>query len=197
MYKALTPLVNAVPLKKFPLLLKKIIQQLTKSSGTAFFDAGEEEQLTAILRVSKKELRLICELCAYIFEQAAYNVQRPDILEKRLLEELEMNVEHAALIRQFWKVEATLYVAALQDRHIVGPRFMKNTTWAMHLTVAESGRRGRRKYPTTIFKLQLVSHNTPKEALANIVNVECSHVELSDFFNQLQTIQANIDLLSP
>ena len=40
---------------------------------------------------------------------------------------------------------------ALRERHIVGPRVLKDSSWELHLTMAESGGGVSRKDPTAIF----------------------------------------------
>ena len=72
---ATVALLNAVPLKKFPLLLKRIIERLGASTRDAFFDDAEERQLAGLLGVAPKDLRSICELCAYQFERATESTQ--------------------------------------------------------------------------------------------------------------------------
>ena len=54
---ATVALLNAVPLKKFPLLLKRIIERLGASTRDAFFDDAEERQLAGLLGVAPKDLR--------------------------------------------------------------------------------------------------------------------------------------------
>ena len=194
-------LVNGVPLKKFPRLLKRIIERLGESSGSAFFDGAEEQQLTTMLSVSQRELRGICELCAYVFEQAAYSIQKPDVLEAKLSGEMGMAPDHAAAAKQVWASEAATYVAALRERHMVGPRVVKDSSWEMHLTMAESGGGAKRKDPTAIFELDLAPHDAPPDAHrgapgSEVLNVECSHAELYDLFNTLQGIQSTIDQLA-
>ena len=256
---ATVALLNAVPLKKFPLLLKRIIERLGASTRDAFFDDAEERQLAGLLGVAPKDLRSICELCAYQFERAAragraanpfsgrgprgarararlehapraaalvqkkrpsstaprtarsrrerrhrarrYSIEKPDALERRLVDDVGVDAAHAAATKAVWAAEAAAYVGALRERHIVGPRVLKDSSWELHLTMAESGGVSR-KDPTAIFELDLAPHDAPsgdgaRDAPgAEVLSVECSHAELYDLFGTLQDIQAAIDQLN-
>ena len=256
---ATVALLNAVPLKKFPLLLKRIIERLGASTRDAFFDDAEERQLAGLLGVTPKDLRSICELCAYQFERAAragraanearagrgprgararlehapragalvkkkrpsstaprtarsrrerrrrarrYSIEKPDALERRLVDDVGVDAAHAAATKAVWAAEAAAYVGALRGRHIVGPRVLKDSSWELHLTMAESGGGVSRKDPTAIFELDLAPHDAPsgdgaRDAPgAEVLSVECSHAELYDLFGTLQDIQAAIDQLN-
>ena len=254
---ATVALLNAVPLKKFPLLLKRIIERLGASTRDAFFDDAEERQLAGLLGVAPKDLRSICELCAYQFERAAragraakpapgavragrarasstrrergrsskkndhrrprrgrrgrgasvgvarrYSIEKPDALERRLVDDVGVDAAHAAATKAVWAAEAAAYVGALRERHIVGPRVLKDSSWELHLTMAESGGGVSRKDPTAIFELDLAPHDAPsgdgaRDAPgAEVLSVECSHAELYDLFGTLQDIQAAIDQLN-
>jgi len=194
--KALMPLVNSIPEKKFPLLLKRILERLGERSGAAFFDEAEEAQLGSVLGVSAKDLRSLCELCAFVFESAAYAVQRPEALERQLLGD-GVDAPHAAIFKAVWANGATAYVGALRERHILGPRVVTASAWAMHLTMAESGDASRRKDPTALLELDLSPHDAaPGDPPAEVLAVECGHAELYDLFGDLQKVQKAIDRLS-
>ncbi|KAJ1446723.1 HCaRG protein-domain-containing protein [Pelagophyceae sp. CCMP2097] len=187
-------LINGVPLKQFPRLAHRIAQRLALGRQAAFFSDAEEAQLRAVLCVADEALRTIVDFIAFVFEQAAYSVQRPDLLEASLLD-LGMDAAHAELAAQVWKHEATDYVSHLKDRHLMGPCALHDSSWEVHLNMAESPST-LRKDPTAIFEFDLAPPDAPAGAEHEKLSLECSHAELWDLFQSLQQIQTTIDGLA-
>jgi len=173
--------------------LGSIAKRLIRRLGTEekqLLTEEEQRQACATLKVSTAELQAVLEFAAYVFEQAACQMQRPEPFETHVAT-YGVDAPRAAALRQVWEAEATAYVNRLRDQHILGANVLRDTTWTTHLCVANSAENANNKTESTaIFEFHFA------DPQASSLAVECSHQELFGFFQKLQDIQSTIDNLS-
>jgi len=185
--------VQGIPSEALSSIAKRLLRRLGDRSHKQLLTAEEEKQACSTLQVSTKDLEALVEFSAYIFEQAAYQMQQPDHFEDILAATHGVDKERAAALRKVWEAEATGYVNRLRDQHILGRNVLRDTTYTTQLCVAESdaeGNQGKGTESTAIFEFHIGPDQTDNLA------VECSHQELYGFFQKLQDIQRTIDNLS-
>mmetsp|Transcript_21120 Transcript_21120/g.64958 ORF Transcript_21120/g.64958 Transcript_21120/m.64958 type:complete len:195 (+) Transcript_21120:289-873(+) len=187
----IAPLVNAMPLKRFPALLDRILERLAASPSTEFFDQGEAARLADMLKCQPRDLRRVCDFCAFVFESAAYAMERPEKLEARLGADHGIDEAHATALAAAWKDGAAAYVAALRERPVAAPTVLESTDWSTRFTLADSSGAGPTNKATGLVELKLAKPGG-QETLA----VECSHAELYDLFKTLNEVQASVDGLT-
>lgn len=191
---------NAMPVEAFKSISRRVVRRLADPSHDSLLTASEEKQACSTLGLSSEQLSALIGVCAYIFEQAAYQMQRPEQFEQHLATSMPFSAAHAAAARQVWETEAGAYVARLRERHVLGSRVLCDTTWSTQLSLASRAstvKKSINESSTAILDLHLADDKNvhaakPKEHLV----LESSHADLYAFFLKLQDIQRTIDKLS-
>eukprot|EP00634_Sargassococcus_sp_CCMP2135_P006323 CAMPEP_0198661514 /NCGR_PEP_ID=MMETSP1467-20131203/42274_1 /TAXON_ID=1462469 /ORGANISM="unid. sp., Strain CCMP2135" /LENGTH=208 /DNA_ID=CAMNT_0044397955 /DNA_START=45 /DNA_END=671 /DNA_ORIENTATION=- len=182
-------------------IAKRLIRRLGESKQ--LLTEEEERQACTTLKLSTAELQALLEFSAYVFEQAAYQMQRPEQFEAHLAATYGVAPAHATALRHVWEAEATGYVNRLRDQHILGAKVLRDTTWTTHLCVAKSADASsatKKTESTAIFQFHFDEDQKASSSSSgggdSSLAVECSHQELYGFFQKLQDIQRTIDNLS-
>ena len=191
---------NEMPVEAFKSISRRVVRRLGDRSRVSLLTTSEEQQACSTLGLSEAELAAAVELCAYVFEQAAYQMQRPEQLEQHVGSSLALSAGHAAAVRQVWENEAAGYVARLREHHMLGKRILCDTKWTTQLCLAHSSStetKSINESSTAIFDLSLADESRLHSGIAQEhLVVESSHADLYDFFLKLQDIQRTIDDLS-
>ncbi|KAJ8598863.1 hypothetical protein CTAYLR_010666 [Chrysophaeum taylorii] len=184
---------NAMPAEAFKSISRRVVRRLGDPRAVKLLTAAEEEQACSTLGLTGAQVAALLELCAYIFEQAAYQMQRPDQFEEHAKTSIGLAPDKASAARQVWEAEATAYVARLRERHVLGPQVLRDTTWATHLCLAhKTDTKSINDSSTAVFDLHLADDKASDDHLV----FEASHQELYGFFQKLQDVQRAIDNLS-
>eukprot|EP00011_Vannellida_sp_DIVA3-517-6-12_P008479 CAMPEP_0114622306 /NCGR_PEP_ID=MMETSP0168-20121206/9672_1 /TAXON_ID=95228 ORGANISM="Vannella sp., Strain DIVA3 517/6/12" /NCGR_SAMPLE_ID=MMETSP0168 /ASSEMBLY_ACC=CAM_ASM_000044 /LENGTH=207 /DNA_ID=CAMNT_0001833523 /DNA_START=35 /DNA_END=658 /DNA_ORIENTATION=+ len=194
-FKGAIDLMNRMDTSKFPLMLNRIIKTLHLKNESPFTD-DEKEQLEGVFELSSAELANALESSAFIFEQAAYfGLKLPPF--KAHLEKAGLEQEQIIAFLRVWDVEGANFVAKLRDTSMV-PRTMTDVKYQLHLDMAQ-GSLSRLKDPSAIFELTLRSTEASsegKEDKPTHVKMQFDHEQLVSFYNNLETIQKQLDQLS-
>lgn len=186
---------NAMPVEAFKSIARRVIRRLGSPEEASLLTRAEEQQACATLGLTTDALSALVDLCAFVFEQAAYQMQRPEQLEQHVASSLGVATAQAAAARQVWETEAAAYVSRLRGKHMLGRRILRDTTWRTQLCLATKagGRKATSESSTAVLDLELGDEKggSPERLVA-----EASHAELYTFFLQLQDIQGRIDQLS-
>lgn len=129
----------------------------------------------------------------YVFESALYLSMNPDKLYNGLLE-VDLNEEHAQIFKAVWEQEGRSVVAKARDREMC-PQTLQSFSWRLQLHMSEQNL-SKLKAPNCLFQFNLkndsfYSDENKEEELV----VEFSQDELYSFFNNLETIQSQLDEL--
>ncbi|XP_059159992.1 COMM domain-containing protein 10-like [Physella acuta] len=182
-------LINDLDVTRFPLLLSRIIQKLHLKEERTFSDE-EEEKLQGAFGISSKDLDLVLQTLEFILQQAAYHTAKPASLSEQLTQ-LQLHDDKVGIIVDAWTNGARDLVQKLRERS-VHPCQLDTVDWRLNLQLAQASQ-SKMKLPNALFQLGIKDEN--KGVNENIL-LEFTHQELYEFYNQLETIQNQLDSLS-
>ncbi|KAL1773596.1 aminopeptidase Q [Sigmodon hispidus] len=187
--KKAVPLINAIDTGRFPRLLIRILQKLHLKAENSFSEE-EEEKLQAAFSLEKQELHLVLETISFVLEQAVYHNMKPAALQQQL-ENIHLTKDKAEAFANAWSAMGQETVEKFRQR-ILGPHKLETLGWQLNLQMAHSAQ-AKLQSPQAVLQLE-VSQEDSKN-LEKIL-VEFNHKELFDFYNKLETIQAQLDSLT-
>lgn len=187
--KKAVPLINAIDTGRFPRLLSRILQKLHLKAESSFSEE-EEEKLQAAFSLEKQELHLVLETISFVLEQAVYHNVKPAALQQQL-EMIHLRKDKAEAFASAWSAMGQETVEKFRQR-ILGPHKLETVGWQLNLQMAHSAQ-AKLQSPQAVLQL-----GVSKEDAKNVekVLVEFNHKELFDFYNKLETIQAQLDSLT-
>ncbi|GFU30792.1 COMM domain-containing protein 10 [Nephila pilipes] len=178
-------LINGLDSSKFPLLLTRILQKLHLKEE--IFTKEESAKLQISLSVDQEQLKLILQTLTFIFQQAAYHLAKPAVLTQQL-QLLDINGEKISTIAQAWISNAKTVIDKLKKKTIA-PKQLSNVNWELRLQSAQSSM-SKLKNPIGLVEIILDSNEKVEK-----LQMEFSHKELYSFYNQLETVQSQLDAL--
>ncbi|XP_063433284.1 COMM domain-containing protein 10-like [Mytilus trossulus] len=187
--KRAVTLINNLGSSKFPLLLTRILQKLHLKDERTFSEE-EEEKLQGSLELTGPDLELVLQSLEFFLQQAAYHTAKPGVFSQQL-KQIEVEEEKVQVIVEAWANSAKDVITKLRQRTIV-PKQLESVNWRLNLQMAQSNK-AKMKMPNAMFEFNVTDENTT--AKENI-KVEFTHDELYMFYNQLETIQKQLDCLS-
>ncbi|XP_013414424.1 COMM domain-containing protein 10 [Lingula anatina] len=187
--KKAVSLVNSLDSGKFPLLLSRILQKLHLKDERAFSEE-EEEKLQSAFGLEGEELDLVITTCEFILQQAAYHTAKPAVLQQQL-QQIGLEDEKVEAVVQMWTNMARGVVDKLRKRTIA-PKQLEDVNWRLNLQMAQANK-AKMKLPTAMFELGIKDENSDTKEKTRL---EFTHDELYAFYNQLETIQSQVDSLS-
>ncbi|XP_034630790.1 COMM domain-containing protein 10 [Trachemys scripta elegans] len=182
-------LINMIDPGKFPRLLSRILQKLHLKAESSFSEE-EEEKLQAAFSVEKQDLHLVLETISFILEQAVYHNLKPAILQQQL-ESIHLDQDKAEAFVSAWTAAGQDTIEKFRQR-ILAPQKLETIGWQLNLQMAQSTQ-AKLKSPQAV--LELGMSNEDSKNLEKVF-VEFSHQELFEFYNKLETIQAQLDSLT-
>ncbi|XP_061458255.1 COMM domain-containing protein 10 isoform X2 [Rhineura floridana] len=182
-------LINFIDTGRFSRLLAHILQKLHLKAESTFTEE-EEEKLQAAFSVEKQDLHLVLETITFILEQAVYHNLKPTILQQQL-EHSKVDHDKAEVFATTWAAAGPETVEKFRQR-ILSPQKLETVGWQFNLQMAQSTQ-AKQKSPQAVLELG-VSNEESK--IMEKVFVEFSHQELFEFYNKLETIQAQLDSLT-
>ncbi|PVD19722.1 hypothetical protein C0Q70_20213 [Pomacea canaliculata] len=154
------------------------------------FSEEEEDKLQSALGVTADDLELIIQTLEFILQQAAYHAAKPQVLSQQLMQ-IDLQDEKVQPIVEAWSSNAKDIVSQLRQRTI-HPKQLEEVKWRLNLQMAQSTRL-KMKVPNAMFELSVHDDNSGGREK---IRVEFTHEELYGFYNQLETIQKQLDSLS-
>ncbi|KAJ7335679.1 hypothetical protein JRQ81_013620 [Phrynocephalus forsythii] len=182
-------LINTIDTGRFSRLLSRILQKLHLKAESTFTEE-EEEKLKAAFSVEKQDLHLVLETITFILEQAVYHNLKPAIL-KQQLEHSSMSPDKAELFATAWAAAGPETMEKFRQR-IFSPQKLETVGWQLNLQMAQSTQ-AKQKSPQAV--LELGVNNEDSKSMEKVF-VEFSHEELFEFYNKLESIQAQLDSLT-
>ncbi|XP_020823032.1 COMM domain-containing protein 10 isoform X2 [Phascolarctos cinereus] len=186
--KKAVSLVNAVDTGRFPRLLTRILQKLHLKTENSFSEE-EEEKLQAAFSLEKQDLHLVLETISFILEQAVYHNVKPVVLQQQL-ENVHLSQDKAEAFASAWASMGQDTVEKFRQR-ILAPQKLETIGWQLNLQMAQSNQ-AKLKSPQAV--LELGVSNEDSKNLEKVC-MEFNHKELFEFYNKLETMQAQLDSL--
>nr|XP_044989868.1 COMM domain-containing protein 10 isoform X2 [Jaculus jaculus] len=187
--KKAVSLINAIDIGRFPRLLIRILQKLHLKAESSFSEE-EEEKLQVAFSLEKQDLHLVLETISFVLEQAVYHNLKPAALQQQL-ENVHVEVDKAEAFASAWSSLGQETVEKFRQRSLA-PHKLETVGWQLNLQMAHSAQ-AKLKTPQAV--LQLGVSNEDSKNLEKIC-MEFTHKELFDFYNKLETIQAQLDSLT-
>ncbi|CAG2236885.1 COMMD10 [Mytilus edulis] len=200
--KRAVTLINNLGSSKFPLLLTRILQKLHLKDERTFSEE-EEEKLQGSLELAGPDLELVLQSLEFFLQQAAYHTAKPGVFSQQL-KQIEVEEEKVQVIVEAWANSAKDVITKLRQRTIVRNRLelqhflvmnqfeLESVNWRLNLQMAQSNK-AKMKMPNAMFEFNVTDENTTEK---ENIKVEFTHDELYMFYNQLETIQKQLDCLS-
>lgn len=182
-------LINEVDQGKFPLVVSRILQKLHLKDERTFSE-DEEEKLQGTLGMSGPDLELLLQTLEFFLQQSAYHTAKPAALSQQL-SQLGMDQDKVDTIVESWTTNGREVIQNLRQRTLM-PNQLTDINWRLNLQMAQSTET-KQKLPNAMFELGV--HREGQEDKEKI-RMEFTHDELYQFYNQLETIQKQIDGLS-
>uniref|UniRef100_A0A8D0NHN1 COMM domain containing 10 n=1 Tax=Sus scrofa TaxID=9823 RepID=A0A8D0NHN1_PIG len=161
-----------------------------ESQAENSFSEEEEEKLQAAFSLEKQDLHLVLETISFILEQAVYHNVKPAVLQQQL-ENIHLGQDKAEAFVSAWSSMGQETIEKFRQR-IIAPHKLETVGWQLNLQMAHSAQ-AKLKSPQAV--LQLGVSNEDSKSLEKVL-LEFSHKELFDFYNKLETIQAQLDSLT-
>ncbi|XP_069481639.1 COMM domain-containing protein 10 isoform X2 [Ambystoma mexicanum] len=187
--KQAVSLINVIDTGKFPRLLSRILQKLHLKAERSFSE-DEEEKLQVTFSLEKQDLHLVLETISFILEQAVYHNVKPAVLRQQL-ENINLEQDKAEVFANAWTNAGQETVEKFRQRNFA-PKKLETTGWQLNLQMAQSTQ-AKMASPRAVLELGVSSEDSKN--LEKVV-AEFSHAELLEFFNKLETIQAQLDSLT-
>ncbi|KAM8960783.1 COMM domain-containing protein 10 [Pelodytes ibericus] len=187
--KQAVSLMNAMDEGKFPRLLSRILQKLHLKAERSFSEE-EEEKLQVAFSLDKQDLHLVLETISFILEQAVYHNVKSAVLRQQL-ESIHLDPSKAESFAGAWEAAGQETVEKFRQR-ILAPKKLETTAWQLSLQMAQSTQ-AKMKSPQAVIELGVSAEDTKD---LEKVFMEFNHKELLEFYNKLETIQAQLDSLT-
>ncbi|CAH2296183.1 Hypothetical predicted protein [Pelobates cultripes] len=182
-------IMNEMDEGKFPRLLSRILQRLHLKAEQSFSEE-EEEKLQAAFSLDKQDLHLVLETISFILEQAVYHNIKAAALRQQL-ESIHLHVSKAEAFANAWESAGQETVEKFRQR-TMAPKKLETTAWQLNLQMAQTTQ-AKMKSPQAVIELGVSTEDTKD---MEKVFVEFNHKELLEFYNKLETIQAQLDSLT-
>ncbi|XP_029821300.1 COMM domain-containing protein 10 [Manacus vitellinus] len=154
------------------------------------FSEEEEEKLQIAFSLEKQDLHLVLETISFILEQAVYHNLKPVSLQQQL-QSIHLDQDKAEAFATAWAAAGQDTIEKFRQR-VLTPQKLETIGWQLNLQMAES-KQAKLKSPQAV--LELGVSNEDSKNLKKVF-VEFSHQELFEFYNKLETIQAQLDSLT-
>ena len=181
-------LINLLDNKKLLQILRRIINKVHLKDD-AIFTSEEKEKLEIALDLETAEVQTVLETVVFIIEQIAYHNIKPDGLEKHL-EILSLTEEKMECFVSLWNENAVNVIQLLKKINL-GPNQLDTVKWRLSLQLARNNH-SKLKIPSSILELGITTSDSNSN---DNLQMEFSHDNLYNLFQQLEDIQEQIDNL--
>ncbi|XP_032698128.1 COMM domain-containing protein 10 isoform X2 [Lontra canadensis] len=134
--------------------------------------------------------RLLTRILQKLHLKAVYHNVKPAALQQQL-EAIHLTQDKAEAFSSAWSSVGQETIEKFRQR-ILAPHKLETVGWQLNLQMAHSAQ-AKLKSPQAV--LQLGVSNEDSKSVEKVL-VEFSHKELFDFYNKLETIQAQLDSLT-
>ncbi|XP_073533094.1 COMM domain-containing protein 10 isoform X3 [Phyllobates terribilis] len=213
--KQAVSIINGMDAGKFPRLLSRILQKLHLKAEQSF-NEEEEEKLQAAFLLDKQSLKLVLETISFILEQAVYHNLKTPVFRQQL-ENIHLEQSKIEAFASVWENSGPETVEKFRQRTFTPKKSfawpvnlldfhkeklcpldpghtcnLETTAWQLNLQMAQSTQ-AKMKSPQAVLELGVSTEDTKN---LEKIFVEFNHKELVEFYNKLETIQAQLDSLT-
>jgi len=183
-------LVNDIDIAKFPRILSRVIGKVHLKTEAAF-NEQEFEQLQGVLGLPAEDLNDALITCSFLFQQAAYLNVKPKKFGAQLIK-AEMNQDKAEAFYQVWEKYGESVSAKLTEQGIA-PKELASLDWRLSINAAQDDVT-KLKGTQSLFQFN-IRNNAQESAPIEKLQVEFTQDQLLHFYNQLETIQQQLDVV--
>lgn len=191
-FKTAINLLNHADLKKLERIASTVITRLGNNKDESVFTDAENEQLRAMLDVNAEDLDIIVSGCSYIWDQAAFYNLTADKLASQL-QEHSMSDAAVNVFGSVWAASKLAFINKLRSYTFGAPKVLSDVDWQLKLTTSHQDL-SKTKVCNSVLNLQLSDANDSSK-VDNIL-LEFSKEQLYELFNQLETVQSQLDHIS-
>ncbi|XP_062516902.1 COMM domain-containing protein 10-like [Corticium candelabrum] len=188
--KRAASLISGLDDSKFSLLVTRIVQKLHLRDERNFTEE-EEAKLRAVFGLEAKDLELVLETVSFFLEQAAYHNAKASVLMQQL-QNVHLSEAKAGVIVKIWTANMKDVVEKLKQRSFY-PKQLEEVNWRLNLEMAQASK-SKMKVPNAMF--EFVISGSQQDMKSERVRMEFTHDELFEFYQQLETVQQQLDSLS-
>lgn len=143
------------------------------------------EELEQLVKVDRQDFLLLIKTLSYILKRASTFIMNPSKFQQELKQKLQLQDSKIDVIMKLWIKNLKPIMDNLEIES-GGSRELDDVNWELKVQLSSEAQQ---KEKTPIAMLQL-GMNTGEP-----VNLEICHSELLNLYNQLETIQNELDLL--
>ena len=177
-------MINEIDSNKFQKLLVKIIDRINQDDGSLFSNE-EEEKLQEIFSLNHDQITLLIETLKSLIVQIANNYIKPSIIAADLRE--SGFAENKMLIfLETWASKSSKIFEQNKNACKTLPNELSDVNCKIKVQTNETSK-SNIKTPLVQVDLVLTSENN--------VSLDFNHQELTSFYNQLEEIQNQVDVL--
>ncbi len=192
-FKAAISIFNQLESPKLAKVATMILTRMTERKSGSTFSETETEQLKAVLELSSSDVDIFVSGCSYVWDQAAFSNLSPDKLEPQLLEH-GANQSAVDVMKSVWADGRVAFINALRERTLGAPQTLDAVNWRLQLTMSHK-ELSKTKAMSAILGLSLGDVSDPDKAQEQVL-LEMSKDQLSQLYNDLERVQAQLDKIT-
>lgn len=143
------------------------------------------EELEKSIGLPNEQFALLAKTISYILKRSLIFIMKPTKLQTELKDVLKLNENKIEIFMKTWISSTKPILDNLEFNDGISNE-LEDISWKLKVQLSSSALK---KEKTVLGQVQL--NTTEKEP----INLEMNHEEVLDFFNQLENIQTELDLL--
>lgn len=148
-------------------------------------DQGLEE-LEKLVKVDRQDFLLLIKTLSYILKRASTFIMKPTKLQQELKEKLQLHDNKIDVIIKLWIKNMKPILDNLDADNAGKSNELENIGWKLKVQLSSEAQQ-KEKLP--LGQLQLTT------TIGEPINLDVNHTELLSLYNQLETIQNELDSL--
>ncbi|XP_015430603.1 PREDICTED: uncharacterized protein LOC107187105 [Dufourea novaeangliae] len=172
---------------KFRLLINRICQTLQSSVDTKIFSEEEEEKLLVSLDLNKDDLVCLLDAIITIYKKAACYIIKPQSMDSTLNSIYKTDDEKIQIFLNAWVTYGKGIIDNFRQQSMF-PVQVKDIDWCLSIQASSSAIK-KDVRPVALLQLNLTGEKDSK------LTVEFDKKELTDLYQNLEKIQAQLDAL--
>lgn len=178
-------LANNLETDQFVKILEAAQQNISKDKQTDDENDINLEELERSIGLPNEQFALLAKTISYILKRSLIFIMKPTKLQTELKEIFKLNENKIEIFMKTWISSTKPILDNLEDDDGISKE-LEDISWKLKVQLSSSAL----KKEKTVLG-QVVLNTTEKDP----INLEMNHEEVLDFFNQLENIQTELDLL--
>ncbi|XP_043661218.1 COMM domain-containing protein 10 [Drosophila teissieri] len=144
------------------------------------------EELERLVGVPRQDFLLLIKTFSYILRRISTFIIKPSLLQRELREKLQLEDEAKIdAILRLWVRETTPIMNNLASKRYES-NVIEDVAWKLNMEISSHCQQ-REKTPLAVLQM--------KTAVGEDINIEMTHPELMELFNQFESIQGELDAM--